>query len=193
MPPKSTVKKLPEEILDRVNKMLTDEELELDEIVDYLDTVGHPKSRSAVGRYKQKLDVAGRCLREQRMIVDALGKELGDAAMQGKQGRLLVELARTLAFDMIVKIRKAGGDVTPKDVAALGKGLAELSRAQRFDQDFETNIREMVGKEHAEKLKNALGEAQAAGEPGLSAERVEQLRRDFLGVPLPTIEHESEK
>jgi hypothetical protein len=178
---KSSIDELPERILAEINLMLAEGKWTLDQIVDYLSEAGHPKSRSAVGRHKQDIErVAGR-LRESRQITDALTQELGEAAAQGRQGRLLVEMARTLVFDLLMKLQRDGDDaLEPRDVAFLGKGLAELGRALRFDQDFETRIREQVAKEEREKAAKVADTA--AKKAGISAETRKTIERDILGL-----------
>ncbi|WP_316978038.1 DUF3486 family protein [Shumkonia mesophila] len=182
MPVKSTIKTLPEAVLARLNFMLAEDALTIDQVVAWLDEQGVPRSRSAVGRYKQDLDKVARRLRESREITTALTKELGDAAAQGKQGRLLVEMARTLVFDMMMKMQDVKAGLSAMDVAFLGKGLAELGRALRFDQDFETKVREQVAKEERQKAAETVDKV--AKSQGLTAEQAAFIRGSILGVPV---------
>lgn len=181
MPRKSSIRTLPREILERLNFLLTEDVLTLERITAWLDQVGHPRSQSAVHRYKQVIEkVAGR-LRQSREITDAVTRELGEAAVQGKQGRLLVEMTRAIVFDLLTRLQdaaEAGENVVlaPKDVHHLGKGLAELGRALRFDQDFERKVREEVAKEAADTVETAAKEA------GLSAATVAAIKEKILGV-----------
>lgn len=181
MPRKSSIKTLPREILERLNFLLTEDVLTLERITAWLDEVGHPRSQSAVHRYKQTIEkVAGR-LRQSREITDAVARELGDAAVQGKQGRLLVEMTRALVFDLLTRLQDAAeaGDgvvLDPKDVHHLGKGLAELGRALRFDQDFETKVREEITKEAA------ASAGEAARKAGLSDDVRQRIEEEILGL-----------
>lgn len=190
MPRKSTVTALlpPAELRD-LNEMIGSGRYTLDGLVEWLAERGYTLSRSALHRHGVDVRKVAEKLQQSREVTQALVAELGDAAAQGKQGRLLVEMARSIVFDLLMKLQTAEGDapaLTPMDVAMLGKGLAELGRALRFDQDFETKIREQVEKETraeaAKKLDGAIKEAAVAGEKGLSAERAAQLRRDILGM-----------
>lgn len=179
MPRKSSIKTLPEAVLARLNFMLAEGVTTLDDVVAWLDDQGHPRSRSAVGRYKANLDKVAARLRESREITEALTKELGSAAAQGKQGRLLVEMARGVVFDLLMKIQDADGEgISSMDVALLGKGLAELGRALRFDQDFETKIREQVANEEREKAASTA--ADVGKRLGLSQEGIEEIRNRVM-------------
>lgn len=190
----SSVNSLPPEILAAVNRLLAEEAATLDEIVAKLDEMGHPRSRSALGRHSLRIKRAGRRLRQSREITEALAREVGDAATQGRQGRVMVELTRTLVFDMIerlAEIDEAAGPVdedgnprapvlSPRDAAFLGKGLAELSRALRLDQDFEEKVREQVREE--ERVKAAAAAETIVRERGLSDEDAAIIRAKILGV-----------
>lgn len=180
MPRKSSIQTLPQETLDQLNKQIAEGTRTLDELTEWLDEEGHPRSRSSLHRYSQQQEKVLAKLRQSRQITEAFAKELGESSTQGKQGRLLVEMARSLVFDLMTKLQEAedGTAIDTKDVAFLGKGLAELGRALRFDQDFETKIREQVAKEYAER---AVAAAQKlAKEKGvkLGKEALEQIRRD---------------
>lgn len=180
MSQKSSIKTLPADILARLNFLLSEDAVTLDQVVAWLDEIGHPRSRSAVHRHKQTSEKVAARLRQSREITEAVARELGDSATQGKQGRLLVEMTRAHVFDFLMELEE--GALDPQSIAYLGKGLAELGRALRFDQDFELKLRELVARELVAKLDGAVEQAARAGEKGLSTERIAQLRRDFLGV-----------
>lgn len=190
MPRKSSVTAmLPPADLRDLNAMIGSGKYTLDELVEWLAERGYTLSRSALHRHGIDVRRVAEKLQQSREVTQALVAELGDAAAQGQQGRLLVEMARSIVFDLLMKIQAAEGDdipLTPMDVAMLGKGLAELGRALRFDQDFETKVREealkKVRTEAAGKLEAAEADAAEAGERGLSADRVAKLRRDILGM-----------
>lgn len=185
MPRKSSIQMLPKDVLARLNAQIADGTRTLDQLVAWLDEQGHERSRSALGRHAQKIEQVQARLRQSREITEAVTAELGDASTQGKQGRLLVEMTRTLVFDMLVKLQELdeNGDpamLDPKSVAFLGKGLAELGRALRLDQDFETKVRDQVAKEEREAAaKRADGAAKKAG---ISDEARRQIEEEILGL-----------
>lgn len=138
---------------------------------------GFSISKSALHRHGQKMEATQRLLRDARMVTESLAAELGDAAIQGKQGRVLVETTRALVTQMLEKLAGGDGTMTPKDAMMLGKALAELGRALRFDQDFETKISERADKIAMEKAtKVALA---AADKAGLSEEGKRSIREQL--------------
>lgn len=163
--------------LAEFNRLLGTGRLTIDTLVVWLEGQGYEISRSSVGRYAQKFSALRDRMRQSREIVQALSQELGESAVQGQQGRMLVEMARTLVFDMMAKLSEAEGGAVlePQDVAFLGKGLAELGKALRYDQDFETKVRAIVQKEAAEAASTAVTEA------GLSEEVAEAIRKKIFG------------
>lgn len=189
MPPRHQIDRLPSDVRQTIKRWLGDENRTVDEFTTFLAELLAPHdisvSRSSAHRYMVSHERAASRLRQSREMTAALAKELPDAALQGQQGRVLVEMARTFVFDLLAQVDEEGGVLDPNSIANIGKGLAELARAARLDQDFETKVEEARRKEReaaAAKLDDALSESEAAGEKGLSAERVAQLRRDFLGV-----------
>ncbi|MEQ8585144.1 MAG: DUF3486 family protein [Thalassobaculaceae bacterium] len=194
MPRPSTISTLPDDVLDQVNKLLRDQ-VPLEAIVERLKDLGYERSKSALDRFNQRKKAIGKRLRQSREMANALAENLGDAAVQGKQGRMLVEMARTLTFDLMVKIdqmqdradRQAdeedAGVGTPlidtKDVQQLGKGLAELARALRYDQDFETKLRDTIREE--ERQKAAAEVAGVARKGGISDAALAEIRQK-LGI-----------
>lgn len=190
MPRKSSVTAmLPPADLRDLNAMIGSGKHTLDDLVGWLSEHGYAISRSALHRHGRKVQEVAERMRQSREVTDAVMMELGDSAAQGKQGRLLVEMARTLVFDLLMKLQADDGadaKIDTKDVAFLGKGLADLGRALRLDQDFEMKVRDEAFKaakaEAAKKLKTAETEATEAGEKGLTADRVAKLRREILGM-----------
>lgn len=166
--------------LAEFQRLLATGRLTIDGLTIWLEGKGYEISRSAVGRYAQRFEEIAADLRESRQMTEGLVAELGDAAAQGKQGRLLVELARTLVFRLMTKLREDGASVSTKDVAMLGKGLAELARALRLDQDFETKVAERAAREERER--NAQTAATAAVDAGASEEQVAFIRAKILGI-----------
>jgi len=184
MPQQSTIKKLPTPIIERLNFLIAENQLTLDDLTAWLDDQGHDVSRSAVGRHSKKYRGVAQKLQQSRDITSALVRELGEAAGQGEQGRLLVEMARSLVFDLLVKIQNEEmAGLSPKDVAMLGKGLAELGRALRLDQDFETKVREQAEKEA--RVKAAASTEQTLTKAGIKESTRKMIEKEILGLDRP--------
>ena len=183
MPVVSSIKTLPEPVLAEVNAALAAGRLTLDDITVMLAEAGHPRSRSALGRYKKQLDRVGAQLRQSREITEALVAELGPAAGDGKQGRLLVEILRKIVMDQLVdRLDDEGGGLEPRDVMFLGRALKELSQSTRLDQDFDVKIRDQVAKEEQRKAVKIIDEAAKTPEVGLSRDTADGIKARILGV-----------
>ncbi len=172
---------LSEADLAEFRRLLATGRLSIDALTLWLEGKGYEISRSAVGRYSKSFEQVAAKLRQSREVTEALVAELGDAAAQGKQGRLLVEMARSLVFDFLMKLQSEDAEINSQDVMQLGKGLAELGRALRLDQDFEIKIRETARREAAEAAAKAVDE-EAAVNRGLTTETVAALKARFLGM-----------
>lgn len=189
MAPKPKIEtELGEKDLAEFRRLLATGRLTIDGLTLWLEGRGYQISRSAVGRYAQNFDEVAAKLRQSRHVTEALVAELGDAAAQGKQGRLLVEMARSLVFDLMMKLQTAEGDGAPidtKDVQQLGKGLAELAKALRYDQDFEIKVREEVRRQEQAKAmaaaEKALGD-EAAAKVVDKAAILKRIREEVYGI-----------
>lgn len=179
---------LPPADLKDLNGKIGSGKYTLDELVEWLAERGYTISRTALHRHGVNVRRVAEKLQQSREVTQALVSELGESAAQGQQGRLLVEMARSIIFDLLMKIQGAAdennGDVplTPMDVAFVGKGLAELSRSLRFDQDFETKIREQAAKEADARMAKSVDAAGAEAvreklTPEQALERVKAIYR----------------
>lgn len=173
---KSSIKQLPEEIQDAVNEAIR-EGATIDAIVETIRAMGAEASRSAVGRYKKDFEDVARQMRQAQDIAK-VWMESAAKAPEGELGLLVGEMIRTMAWKVTSDMLDAGEEVKPQDVMLLGKAMQHVSSSDKILAERFVKLR----REFADKLDDALSEAEAAGEKGLSAERVAQLRRDFLGV-----------
>lgn len=156
---KSTVQRLQPEILKEVNKLLSEGRATLDEILAHLRKLGvEDVSRSALGRHRQQFEKVAAKLRQGREMTEALVRDLGPNATEGKQGRVLVEMLRNLVYDYLIT-QEEGAAPDPKTLQSLSRTAKELSQALRLDQDFEIKIRERVEKETLSKLDDAAKQA----------------------------------
>lgn len=189
MAPKSKIEtELSEDDLKDFRHLMATGRCSIDSLVGWLDKRGYEISRSSVGRYSQSFERVAARLRESRKITEAVTSELGEAAVQGKQGRLLVEMTRSLVFDLLMKLQPKEGEdgdevgISAKDVMMLGKGLADLGKALRQDQDFETKVREQIAAEEREKAAEIVEQAASKAGKGLSRAAVDSIKAEILGV-----------
>lgn len=176
---KSSLRRLPPEILQEVNRILSEGRLTLDELLEHLRGMGvETISRSALGRQKQKIDKVAAKLRQSREITASLVQELGANSTEGEQGRLLVETLRGMIYDHLEARIVEGEPGDPKTFMALARTLKDMAQANRLDQDFEAKVRERVEKEVKAKLDKAVDEV--TGDPENTALTPGELRAKLL-------------
>lgn len=178
---KSSIDRLPDEVKELIGA-LRRRGRTIDEILDKLRELDVEVSRSALGRHVQGLDEIASAIQWSRGISEALIDRLGDAP-ESKTARLNMELLQA----SIMRLQQPNpGDgpvlVEAREAMFLATALEKLSKGAKQDVEMQARLRREFASEKVEQLDAALAEAAAAGEPGLSAERVAQLRRDFLGV-----------
>ncbi len=175
---RSSIERLPPAIKKAVDDAIANKAT-IEEIVAKLRELGAQASRSSVGRYAKSVKAVADKIRQSQDVAEALVKEIGPNAAEGKTGRALVQILQTISFKLLMK--QAEGDepdIDAKDLHFLARALKDMSSARQIEINVEAKIR----REFVQKLDAAVAEAEKAGEKGLSAERVAQLRREFLGV-----------
>lgn len=180
---KSSIDALPADLRTAVNRKILDEGWTIAEVVKLIDDAGHEVSKSAVGRHKQKIDKLAERMKRSRETAQVLAREIGPDSLETQQGQVLVQLLQSVTFDHIANLDDDDAEgLTAKDLRSLAAAIKDTAQAGSINQARELKIREEVAKQNAEKLDEAVAEASSAGEKGLSADRIAQLRRDFLGV-----------
>ncbi|MEG2140818.1 MAG: phage protein Gp27 family protein [Bilophila sp.] len=177
---KSSLKKLPPEIYNEINRLLSEGRVTLDAIVEHLRTLGvDAVSRSALGRQKQKIDKVLERLRQSREVADAIAQKLGPEAVEGKQGRALVQLLSALAGEyMMRRLDDPEGEADAKEIMALARAVKDASQASRYSQDFEMNLRVQLEKEMKAKMDKAV--EQVTGNPENTVLNPAQLKAKLL-------------
>lgn len=160
----SSVRRLPPEIREEVNKLL-DNGLTLDSIISRLREMGvESVSRSSLGRYKQRFEKIVEKVKRSREIADALVRQFGDEP-ESKSMRANIEMMHGIVSDMLMQIgdHEDGEDgpadgviLAPKDAMNLAKALDHLSKARKADQDAILKIREEATRTATEKAAEAV-------------------------------------
>ena len=190
MPRKSTVDRLGPEVRDAIGRLL-DEGATLDEILAHLENMSVEVSRSALGRYTQKLAAAGEKLRRSRAVAEALVRRFGDQP-ESKTARLNIELLHGAILDLFMveddaeaaaedggKKKRAGlGD--PMGAMLLAKALESLTKASRQDVEFLEKAKKLAA--DAAKKQAATAAETMAREKGLSAATIDAIKASILGV-----------
>ena len=177
MPQRSKIEQLPPELLEQVNRLL--EKATIEQVVDQMKQLGVQLSSSAVGRHKKKIEEVARHLRDSRVIAEAIGKRIEDQP-DDRMAALTIELLH----GQIMRLAMASEDGEPvkleiKEILALAESLRSLASANKTNADRALKVR----KEAVEKaLKAADEQMKNAGQPGMSAETVDNIKRKILGL-----------
>ena len=173
-------KRLPTEIRELIGG-LREQGRTIDEIREKLQELDVDIPRSTLGYHMKKIDAVGERIQEKRVLAETLVERLGDAP-ESRMARLNIELAHGMLQKNMMN--EQGEEIAhdPREAMFLSTALQKLTAADKAIAERDIKVRQETAKELTAKLDAVAGEAEKAGERGLSAERVAQLRRDFLGV-----------
>ncbi|MGQ2385112.1 phage protein Gp27 family protein [Acinetobacter ursingii] len=184
----SKMKKLPEDQRKFIEKLLREDRLTLNEMLDEIRAefpAATIPSRSALGRAKQNFAAEAKRMREIQAAAEVLVAEFGED-VDDKAGALLTQAITTLTTDVVLtQLKNDGSDPEkPKigidDVGSLARAsravIATRGMTLKQRQEIERMAREKLLKEQAERLE------QISTEKGLDAEQLRFWREEFLGV-----------
>lgn len=177
---RSTLERLPKALRKEVDRMVRDGAT-IDEITDALQEqyASDAPSRSAVGRYTQRVRAAAAKLRESRELARVWVQEIGEQP-DGDVGRLMVQLLQGLVSEELMRRSEAPGETKLDDLKALAQTIratAESGRLATQQADLiERRAREKLEREQQDKLA-------AAGKRGeITPETLQQIRRQLYGL-----------
>lgn len=173
----TSIDRLPAEVREALHGWLRDPAISQVEttrrVNDLLAAAGDESqrvSKSAVNRYAVRMKEVGKTLLESREVADVwigkLGSEPG-----GRVGHLVIELVRTIAFDVSLVLQKETLD--PESVPRVLSALRSLSlTVQRLERSSEISERRarQIRREAAEELAREVEER-----------RAKEPRRQFTG------------
>ena len=147
-----------------------------------LEELGLPQriSRRSVGRYHLRMKYAGVKLRQSREIAEAWIDKLGSAP-GGKLAHLVIEMLRTLAYDLTLRLHES--DLDDKSLPRVLNAAARVAlMVQRLEQSSEIVARRerQLKREAAELAAKAARENKAGRE--VSPERLEEIIREIYGL-----------
>jgi hypothetical protein len=175
---KSSIEKLPDAVRVEVGAAIK-RGATVDQITWMLKGLGADVSRSAVGRYtKQYANLAAR-QRDVAAVAQSFAGEFGTA--DDLQGRLLVQVATTIATRMAMEIGADDDDkLGIKDLMNFGRAVKDITSAAKIDVDREAKIRSEEG---AKARSKAANDAEAAGKAaGASPETIDLIKRKILEI-----------
>jgi len=183
---KSTIETgLDEEDRKALDQLIAAGRLSLNGLLEWLGEKGYDISRSALHRHVQKIDAMGAKLRQSRTMTEALVKELGPDITEGKQGRLLVEVLRSLVFDHLAAQMADDGEgggtgLASNDFFFLAKAMKEMASANKIDLDRDQAIR--ADAEKKVKAEAAIAVDAVIKQAGLTKDTVASIKAAILGI-----------
>lgn len=146
---------------------------------ELIDKAGLPDdlkiSRSGMNRYAASMEVAGAKIREMNAIAEQWTSQI-DIEKSGDASRILIQLVRNLAFDVMMKIQDGDGKIEPKGLKELATAIEKLEKAATESNKREQEIRRQFAAEAAAAVTEEL-----RGQDGMSEELERSIRRILLG------------
>lgn len=131
---------------------------------------------SSFNRFSLKQAELSRRLEETREISSSLAARL-DGVGNEDLTVMVIEALKTLIFEIVSARGEAGA--SPKDAMEMARGIQSLVAASKMSQAQRTAFQAELEAKTDEAIDKA---AVVAREAGVSAERIAQMRREFLGV-----------
>ncbi|MCH1985261.1 DUF3486 family protein [Achromobacter xylosoxidans] len=189
---KSSIHRLPAEIKTYIEAQLATGCHTLDSLIEDLRerfpaeaNAGSLPSRSAIGRYGQKLERRLAAIRASTEAAKLIRAHAGDEI--DARSEALTALVQTELFEAIIELQEADEETdSAKRVELLSKAaknIATLARSsvnlKKFQAEAEERARRALLAQQDAKLQ------EVAKAQGMSADQVDFWRRDFLGINAP--------
>ncbi|HCJ0148076.1 TPA: DUF3486 family protein [Salmonella enterica subsp. enterica serovar Infantis] len=179
----SKIDLLPADIQRELNALLSDKRYSQADIRaainELIDKAGLPDdmklSRSGLNRYAASMEEAGAKIREMNAIAEQWTSQI-DIEKSGETSKILIQLVRSLAFDVMMKIQTGEGEIDPKGLKELATAIEKLEKSATESTKREREIRLQYAAEAAEAVKEEL-----RGQDGMSEELERSIRRVLLG------------
>jgi len=151
VPRKSTVRVLPPEIREEVDRLLKDGRRTLDQIVEHLRRMDVGVSRSALGRYAQDYAEEMAALREVQEVSKAFAQELGD--LDNDSSRYLVQMVQAVAAKVVrPQLKGDGPSMDSRDLMFMARAIKDLVGTNKLSAEMEMKIREDAKRQERERL-----------------------------------------
>jgi response regulator RpfG family c-di-GMP phosphodiesterase len=177
MPQRSTIELLPEEMRARIDEALVHSNFSnyraLAESINKLLAESGLElqiNRTSLHRYGQEFEERISALKRSTEIARTLAKEIGDD--EGAMNDALMRLVQDRLFNLTLEM-----EIDPKevDIYKLGRVVAELGKASVMQKRHQ-----VAQRAKAEAVATTV--AETAKQNGLSAETIETIKRDILGI-----------
>lgn len=168
---------LPADVLEQFHALVREGRHTVDDIRQSLESMGYPRSRSAVGRAVQS---ANKTLQKYRLAQETAKVWLDrmEAEPEGDVGRLLPQMLAALAHQTLDTLGESDDATAPKELAMLARAIKDLSGADKARIDIERVLRGM--RKQARAAAEEVGKTMQAA--GVSEAAVRQARERILGI-----------
>lgn len=183
MPKTSTVAQLPQDILEQLHILLSDPRVTQLDATQRINAIlaekgETPISKSAVNRYALSFkDVMAKKMESNEVVKNWIS-QVG-VIPDGDFGRAIVEILRTLSFDMSLAAHQQGIEDLPGSVKMLKDlsfAVEKLEKAASENEKRDAQIRQKARTEAAEELTKELKN------DGISTELEASIRRILIGA-----------
>ncbi|MBN8885915.1 MAG: DUF3486 family protein [Rudaea sp.] len=185
MAARSSVARLPQELVDLCNRLMREGKT-IYEITDKLNELDADVSKSAVGRYVKSAREQMQRYRDAQQVASQWVEQLGENG-RGDVATLCQQMLTGIAFQTLdqvatAQLQEAGDDSTPAkplkamDLMLLAKALESIEASSK---------RSMERREKIERLaleRQAKAAEKTARANGLSDDQWEAIRKKFLGI-----------
>ena len=168
--PRSSIARLPAEIRTYIETKLADGRMTLDELIadlksQFPEQAEALPSRSAVGRYGQKLNQRLAAIRASTEAAKIIRDQAGDR--EDARSEALTALIQSELFESIMHLQEAG-DMEPDEriglLSAAAKNIATLSRSSVNLKRYQEDVAKAAKEELLAEQKAKLDELQQSGE-----------------------------
>jgi len=171
---KSSLETLPEEVLAAAIKALAGGAT-INDVVERLQGLGHPRSRSAVGRYAQQYSELAKRQKDIRVVAETFVRDFGESG--NNEGKLLMQMLTSIGVRMVMPIAAEDQpEMDAKEFKFLAQSIKDLMAAAKSDADRDAKVREQ--------MKAAAAEAavDAAKKAGASNDTINMVKSAILGI-----------
>lgn len=179
MPRQSHIDALPTDLRQILDRLLLDSSFSgYEAIANYFKERGYSLSKSSVHRYGQKLEQRLQAIKASTDAAKLIVAQTNDDA--DALGGSVLSIIQSELFEALINIQEAEGmDDVGERITLLSKAaksIAELSRASINTKKWQIEVRTK-----AQVVADKAAQMMSAG--GMSAETVEMLKREIMGIP----------
>lgn len=183
---KSSIDRLNCELREKLIELLQNPAVTQAQVVELINSEAGESvvSKSAVNRYKQKLDRFAVKHREARDVADSYIEKYG-ADSRNKLGKVANEYIRLMVFDLMTdleELKESGGDIKLEAVSDIlykvSRSLKDLEQADKINAERTDEIRKDILKETAVKVETVCKKK------GVSEESMKAIASEVFGITI---------